>query len=90
MQALQQSRVQKENRLEELFQREVGNIKDMLMMEAKIREETSEKIFKMMDDNSIRLQNEVNHEKQERQHMADYMLGLLEDVVNKVELHFKY
>jgi hypothetical protein len=22
--------------------------------------------------------------------MSDYMLGLLEDVVNKVEVHFKY
>jgi hypothetical protein len=43
------------NRLEELFEREVTNMKDMLMMESRIRDETSTKIYKMIDDNSIRL-----------------------------------
>ena len=42
-----------------MIDKEISGVKEMLKLESKIRDETQVKIHKMINDNTVRLQSEV-------------------------------
>jgi len=55
------------------------------MLKKKVREETENVMFRMLEDLDSRLQNEMNVERQTREHSEEQMLRLLEETCARIE-----
>jgi len=61
----------------------------MLLIEKKVREETQNKIFKMIEDINYKLYTEIMSETKERENTTESLLHLLEDTCSKIDKNFK-
>jgi len=54
-------------------------------IEKKVREETENVMFRMLEDLDTRLQEDINNENQVRTHAEEQMLRLLEETCARIE-----
>ena len=59
------------------------------MVEKKVREETQNKIFRMIEETHNRLQYEIQSERKERESTTEALLKLLEDACSKVDKRYR-
>lgn len=55
------------------------------MLERKVREETQNTLFRMIEDMESNLLKEIDNEKREREENEESFMNLLEDTCNRIE-----
>jgi len=56
-----------------------------LNVEKKVREETENMMFRMLEDINARLQNDISNERNTRERSEEQMLRLLEETCGRIE-----
>lgn len=64
---------------------EIGKYADMIMLERKVREETQNTLFRMIEDMENNLVREIDQEKREREENEESFMNLLEDTCARIE-----
>lgn len=64
---------------------EIVKFQDQLLIERKVREETQQKIFRMIEDIYTKLSQDLLVEKREREGTTDALLRLLEDACISID-----
>lgn len=64
---------------------EIGKYSDMIMLERKVREETQNTLFRMIEDMESNLAREIDTEKHEREENEESFMNLLEDTCARIE-----
>lgn len=64
---------------------EISKYSDMILLERKVREETQNILFKMIEDMEGNLLKEINLEKKEREENEENFLNLLENTCSRME-----
>ena len=55
------------------------------MLERKVREETQNTLFRMIEDMETNLSREIENERMEREENEESFMGLLEETCNRIE-----
>ena len=64
---------------------EIGKYSDMIMLERKVREETQNTLFRMIEDMETNLVREIENERREREENEESFMSLLEETCNRIE-----
>ena len=64
---------------------EINKYSEMIMLERKVREETQNTLFRMIEDMESNLLKEIDNEKRERDENEESFMNLLEDTCNRIE-----
>ena len=64
---------------------EIHKYSDMIMLERKVREETQNTLFRMIEDMESNLSREIDNERREREENEESFMNLLEDTCAKIE-----
>ena len=57
----------------------------MIMLERKVREETQNTLFRMIEDMESNLVREIDNERKEREENEESFMSLLEETCNRIE-----
>lgn len=57
----------------------------MVMLERKVREETQNTLFRMIEDMENNLMKEIDNEKKDREENEESFMNLLEDTCTRIE-----
>jgi len=64
---------------------EIAKYSDQIMLERKVREETQNTLFRMIEDMEGNLMREIEAEKREREENEESFMNLLEDTCARIE-----
>ncbi len=64
---------------------EIGRYSDMIMLERKVREETQNTLFRMIEDMENNLSREIDNERREREENEESFMNLLEETCARIE-----
>lgn len=64
---------------------EISRYSDMIMLERKVREETQNTLFRMIEDMENNLNKELENERREREENEESFMNLLENTCSRIE-----
>jgi hypothetical protein len=64
---------------------EIGKYSEMILMERKVREETQNTLFRMIEDMESNLSREIEIEKRDREENEETFIGLIETTCARIE-----
>jgi hypothetical protein len=64
---------------------EISRYSDMIMLERKVREETQNTLFRMIEDMENNLSRDIDNERREREENEESFMNLLEETCTRIE-----
>ena len=81
----QNEMVDADNEIAKRVDEEAQRLSALVMTEKKAREETEEALLEMLKSMINAMKTQLDNERQERQTTQQYLIGLLDDMCNKLE-----